>query len=327
MYDTFMRMAPPLFYGTTDPMIAEEWLFLLEKTFRAIKCQEEDRVPLTLFRLAGDAELWWRMVERTQTSSITWERFVQLFNEKYFPEAVRREKEQKFLYLQQGGRSVAEYDAEFTRLSRFGAHVLRDEEARARRFERGLRPEIRISLIALKFPTYALVLERALLLEQNLAEIERARIPQGGSAMTGTEQLRGAGGPIRHGHQPRGRGDQQQYDRHPLQQQRTQESGHGRDDRRSTVCYVCGRTGHLARNCWQNRPKVCFTCGHEGHMARQCSQTAKIPATQSQGSTVAVDTQKQPAQGIVYTVMEQNAHATRDVVRGTLMTSQSVTSR
>ncbi|KAK1301789.1 hypothetical protein QJS10_CPB12g00768 [Acorus calamus] len=92
-----------------------------------------------------------------------------------------------------------------------------------------------LRLIALKFPTYALVLKRALLLDQNLAEIEHARIPQGGAATAGTEHVRGAGGPIRLDHQPRGRGGQQQYDRHPLQQQRTQESGHGRDDRRSTI--------------------------------------------------------------------------------------------
>ncbi|RRT32201.1 hypothetical protein B296_00044808 [Ensete ventricosum] len=47
-----------------------------------------------------------------------------------------------------------------------------DKIRKAKRFERGLRPTIRSRISALKLPIYADVVERALIIERDLEEIQ-----------------------------------------------------------------------------------------------------------------------------------------------------------
>ncbi|RRT55901.1 hypothetical protein B296_00029428 [Ensete ventricosum] len=47
-----------------------------------------------------------------------------------------------------------------------------DEIRKIKRFERGLRPKIRSQILAVKLPSYADVVERALIIERDLEEIQ-----------------------------------------------------------------------------------------------------------------------------------------------------------
>ena len=69
--------------------------------------------------------------------------------------------------MEQGDKTVAEYEEEFTYLSKFAIHLLGNEEDRARRFEEGLRPDIRKAVSAFELPTYGEVLKKALLIGKN----------------------------------------------------------------------------------------------------------------------------------------------------------------
>jgi hypothetical protein len=42
--DRFKRMNPPFFKGESEPLKAESWLREIEKVFRAIECDEVDKV-------------------------------------------------------------------------------------------------------------------------------------------------------------------------------------------------------------------------------------------------------------------------------------------
>ena len=82
----------------------------------------------------------------------------EIFLEKFFPETAKIDMERKFVNLQQESRSVDDYVAEFTRLSRFALHFIADDRDRARRFEQGLSLEVQKQLSTSLFTTYAEIL-------------------------------------------------------------------------------------------------------------------------------------------------------------------------
>ncbi|MGI4673397.1 retrotransposon gag family protein [Klebsiella pneumoniae] len=70
---------------------------------------------------------------------VTWERFTELFLEKYFPRYMETQMELKFLELKQDNMTVAEYEAKFTELSRFVPEFVSTDAKKARRFQQGLK--------------------------------------------------------------------------------------------------------------------------------------------------------------------------------------------
>ncbi|KAH7560817.1 hypothetical protein JRO89_XS10G0117200 [Xanthoceras sorbifolium] len=69
-------------------------LQVLEKVFSFMNCTDDQKVACTVFMLKGDAGHW----------------FKELFNQKYFPEELRNEKESQFIQLTQGTKSFVEYE-------------------------------------------------------------------------------------------------------------------------------------------------------------------------------------------------------------------------
>ncbi|XP_057481977.1 uncharacterized protein LOC130768887 [Actinidia eriantha] len=69
--------------------------------------------------------------------------------------------------------TVADYEGSFTNLTEYAPHLVTTDEMRVRRFEDGLRHEIRRAIWPLVLPTYADVLDRAIIVEQD--EIERKK--------------------------------------------------------------------------------------------------------------------------------------------------------
>ncbi|KAH7564847.1 hypothetical protein JRO89_XS09G0039700 [Xanthoceras sorbifolium] len=147
--EQFRKLQPPSFEGTTNPLDFEEWIRELEKVFDFINCTDEQKVSCAAFMLKGDAGHWWEMTKRghnTSNNPITWTRFKELFNEKYFSEELKIEKESEFIALIQGTM-------------------------------RGLKPNIRKHVHVLGLRTYAEVLQRAQILarEDEIIETSKAK--------------------------------------------------------------------------------------------------------------------------------------------------------
>ena len=76
---------------------------------------------------------------------------------------------------------MAEYDRAFTELARYAPHMVDDEYRKAKKFESELRRPIQDRVNMLNMPTYAGVLDKAILAEanlnryQNLGENQRKR--------------------------------------------------------------------------------------------------------------------------------------------------------
>ncbi|XP_052209299.1 uncharacterized protein LOC127812810 [Diospyros lotus] len=84
--------------------------------------KEKEKVNCATFMLQDETDRWWKGVKRAMTPRarapyITWERFKELFNEKYFPLNLRMKKEREFMELKQTeDMSVAQYKDPFSRL-------------------------------------------------------------------------------------------------------------------------------------------------------------------------------------------------------------------
>ena len=73
-------------------------------------------MALTEFQLKERANDWWVAKKASLREGVNWAGFKVLFYEKYFPESTKDKMLGQLLALQQGNKTVAEYEAEFNRL-------------------------------------------------------------------------------------------------------------------------------------------------------------------------------------------------------------------
>ncbi|XP_057471276.1 uncharacterized protein LOC130760096 [Actinidia eriantha] len=137
LHEQFMKLNPPEFMGATDPLVAEEWLKKLDTIFEVMEVTDEQKLLLATFMLRGEARNWWESMRRMQPEGVlvSWQRFVEIFNDQYFPRIYRLQKEQEFMSLKKRTMSVAEFEEKFIALSRFAPEMVRTEELKCRRFE------------------------------------------------------------------------------------------------------------------------------------------------------------------------------------------------
>ena len=74
---------------------------------------------------------------------MTWEFFVQEFRAKYVTKMYRESKWKRFLNMKQRNLSVAEYEKEFSHLSKYASEAVLTETFRCRQFEDGLHDSIK----------------------------------------------------------------------------------------------------------------------------------------------------------------------------------------
>ncbi|GFZ10840.1 hypothetical protein Acr_22g0002380 [Actinidia rufa] len=81
----FQQLRPPTFYGTPDPMAAESWLLGIERVFEVLPCTDEQKVVFATFMFEGAALIGWQLKKPLEPLWL-WPRFLEVFNEEYFPE-------------------------------------------------------------------------------------------------------------------------------------------------------------------------------------------------------------------------------------------------
>ncbi|XP_022874312.1 uncharacterized protein LOC111393154 [Olea europaea var. sylvestris] len=115
--------------------------------------------------LVGRVSHWWESSSRTRTEkeqrNLTWDQFKMELTEKFFPQALRDYKEAEFLRLVQGDMEIFEYESKFEELSRYASHLVSTELMKAKRYERGLYPEIRQIVSSHDLTTFQEVVKKA----------------------------------------------------------------------------------------------------------------------------------------------------------------------
>ena len=110
-----------------------------------VRCPPDQRVKCAASLLQGSAYDWWKLVLRSPRlpDPIPWEFFIQEFRAKYVSDMYREIKWKQFLNLKQRNLSMAEYDKEFSHLSKYALESVLIEAFRCRQFEDGLNESIK----------------------------------------------------------------------------------------------------------------------------------------------------------------------------------------
>ncbi|TYK15340.1 uncharacterized protein E5676_scaffold16974G00010 [Cucumis melo var. makuwa] len=152
---------------------------------------------MATFLLKKEAEGWWKSIlaRRSDAHALDWQTFRGIFKDKYYPSTYYEAKRDEFLGLKQGSLSVAEYERKYTELSRYADVIVASESDRCRRFERGLRFEIRTPVTTItKWTNFSQLVETALRVEQSITEeksvVELSRGTSTTSGFIGHEQRR-----------------------------------------------------------------------------------------------------------------------------------------
>ncbi|KAL8110098.1 hypothetical protein AgCh_025994 [Apium graveolens] len=340
-FKTFQAVNPPEFKGSLEPIEANVWLKEIEKAFTLVKVKEEQKVEFASYYLKNEATYWWEIVKTLEgTYVITWERFKELFLEKYFPQFFQDQMELKFLELKQGNMSVVDYESKFEELSRYVPSYVDTDRKKAKRFQQGVVQKAMIAEIESEMSQKEKESKKRKF-EGNKGQSQPGKFPnfkkgkfQPGRNFNFKRQNAGDGG---QGNRPVNANQPNQLRLTFPDCQVCGKKHGGVCNQLNVVCFKYNQKGHYSREC-RNQPAkepankdqpirnpavkvpvigfTCFKCGKPGHIARDCKTPAPVSnALRIMGSTPAVN--ETPRAG-VFDMSVKDAIQDTDVVAGTL---------
>ena len=145
--DTVRRHGAEEFHGSSmeESEKAEFLLEKLERVLEEVRCPPDQRVSCAVSLLQGETYDWWKLVLKSLgiPNPLTLEFFVQEFRAKYVTDMYRESKWKQFLNMKQKNLSVAEYEKEFSHLSKYAPETVLTEAFRCRQFKDGLHDSIK----------------------------------------------------------------------------------------------------------------------------------------------------------------------------------------
>ena len=120
----FRRLYPIVFIGEENHLDAEQWLVDTENLLGAAQVPEADRVDVVKIQLSGVARSWWLTEKSHLLKLVSWKIFSEVILAKFFPDTTKTKMEQKFINLRQARKTIDEYVAEFSKLSRFAPYMV-----------------------------------------------------------------------------------------------------------------------------------------------------------------------------------------------------------
>jgi len=272
----FQRLGPPSYDGRADFMALDDWIISMEEMFIYSGITAEQKVMIAAFKLKGLAKSWYIREKESLAEGCSWESFKKLLLKKFLPSVEQDCLMNEFIHLKQRQMSVVEYEAEFSKLSRFAPEMVSTKEGRVKHFLGGLRCDIQQLASAYRSETYAGVVEAAMKVEA--IEIARNR---GAMMKKKNKRAADAGNEVTQGPASKkgglsvcsfcgrpGHPAERCFKRKGAQEQLGVLVIQGAP-KGGLVCTSCGRPGHAAAQCW-NKSRACFQCGQRGHFKTEC---------------------------------------------------------
>ena len=159
-----------------------------------VRCPPDQRVTCAVSLLQGSAYDWWKLVLRSPRlpDPIPWEFFFQEFRAKYIFDMYRETKWKQFLNLKQRNLSVAEYEKEFSHLSKYALELVLTEAFWCRQFEDGLNESIKrymVFVTILQQVNFYQLVQTAMKVEKSEASsrerFQKRRLSRGASSSLG----------------------------------------------------------------------------------------------------------------------------------------------
>ncbi|XP_052723068.1 uncharacterized protein LOC108318967 [Vigna angularis] len=259
--ESFLQHHPAKFSGKCLPDEADQWLRDMERIYDTKRCPDDNWLAFTGYLLTREASHWWASMKMLLTeaqSPISWEVFRAKFYEEYFPDSVCFAKEVEFLQLVQGRMSVSEYTNKFKHLVRFNTTVA-SEEWQCRKFENGMRSDLKVLISSLCIRSFPAMVERAKVLEKNVVEAEQQKKQQMGRVPVvsrNTSNVR--------------RSPYVRPTQSPSGSQAMVTVGQS-GQQRNVTCFQCGGP-HYRWACPQlSGGKYCNKCRRNGHLEHECN--------------------------------------------------------
>nr|ABA98110.1 retrotransposon protein, putative, Ty3-gypsy subclass [Oryza sativa Japonica Group] len=274
----FLRVRPPTFSSTTNPVEAGDWLHAVEKKLDLIQCTEQEKVSFASHQLHGPAAEWWDHFRqgRAEGEPITWQEFTAAFKKTHIPTGVVALKKREFRALNQGSRSVTEYLHDFNRLARYAPEDVRTDEERQEKFLEGLNDELSYALMSTDFRDFQQLVDKAIRQEDkyNRMEQKKRRAAQFKAQQGSNQRPRLVTGPQAPLYPQGGSSSVIR----PQRQFYNNNTGNRGNDNRNMVARPVATLAQNqpVRKEQGSKPGVCFNCGDPGHYADKCPKPRRV---------------------------------------------------
>ncbi|KAL5578237.1 hypothetical protein UlMin_019936 [Ulmus minor] len=275
LYERFRLMKPDEFEGSSNPLVAEEWISSIQTILDFMHLNEREKVLCATYVLKKDARYWWETVKmRRNVQDMTWDEFIVEFNQKYYNRMAMRAQKNEFINIKQGSMLVTEAVRKFDQLARLCPYLVPTEEERVRRMLEMFRPELAVVIDSGDNPptTVAECVDRALRAEYRLAQAkeERNRI---------FEARKNQKGQTKQGYEMKPNSQVQRTNQYGNNNNKRKGNfggqkngkGSGSQSKKPNITYpICKKCGKNHPGECRSGTNVCFICGKEGHFAKNC---------------------------------------------------------